>query len=114
MKKHGHKPAADAAPASLSGEARTLWRRLRDGYSIDDAAGLLLLGTAVEAFDRMRQAQAQLAADGLTIKDRHGTAKSHPCCAVEVQSRTAMLAALKALRLDLEPLGDGPGRPPEY
>ncbi len=68
--------------------------------------------TAMEAFDRMRQAQAVLATDGLSIKDRFKQVKVHPLTVVERDSRAQMMAALKALNLDIEPLRDGPGRPP--
>jgi hypothetical protein len=38
----------------------------------NDRAGLLLLRTAAESLDRMREAQAILAADGMVITDRFG------------------------------------------
>ena len=37
--------------------------------------------------------------------------RAHPLLAVERDSRAQMLAAMKALNLDLEPPRDGPGRP---
>ncbi len=98
-------------PRGLSREACRWWRRLTTEYGIEDSAGLLLLTTALEAFDRMREAQAVLAADGLSIKDRFDQVKAHPLTTVERDSRAQMLAALKALNLDIEPLRDGPGRP---
>ena len=98
-------------PKTLSREACRWWRRLTSEYEIGDDAGRLILATALEAFDRMRQAQAVLATDGLSIKDRFGQVKSHPLCVVERDSRGQMLAALKALNLDIEPLRDNPGRP---
>jgi phage terminase small subunit len=83
-----------------------------DEYQIDDDAGLLLLQTALEAYDRMKSAAAQIEADGETIKDRFGQLKPHPLLPTERDARAQMLAALKQLNLDLEPLRDGPGRPP--
>jgi hypothetical protein len=81
---------------ALSAEAKGLWRKLHKDFNIADAAGLLLLRSGLEAFDRMRQAQAQLARDGLTVADRFGQQK--------------MLACLRALKLDDE--APGPvGRP---
>lgn len=100
-----------SAPASLSPEAKRLWRRLLSEYSVTDGAGLLLLRTALEALDRMRAAQAELTRDGVTVRDKFGQAKAHPACQIERDARTGMLAALKALRLDIEPLHDAPGRP---
>ena len=99
-------------PKGLSREACRWWRRLTTEYEIGDNAGRLILMTAMEAFDRMRQAQAVLATDGLSIRDRFDQVKAHPLCVVERDSRAQMLAALKALNLDFEPLRSGPGRPP--
>jgi P27 family predicted phage terminase small subunit len=99
------------APASLSVEARRWWKKLVSEYDIVDAAGLLLLGTALEAFDRMRDAQATLERDGATLSDRFGQVKAHPATVTERDSRAAMLAGLRALNLDLEPLQPRHGRP---
>jgi P27 family predicted phage terminase small subunit len=95
---------------ALSAEAKGLWRKLHKDFNIADAAGLLLLRSGLEAFDRMRQAQAQLARDGLTVADRFGQQKQHPCSLIERDSRAQMLACLRALKLDDE--APGPvGRP---
>lgn len=99
------------APGHLSKEARRWWRELQAEYQIDDAAGLLLLQTACEAHDRMKMAQAEIERDGQTVMDRFEQPKPHPMLTVERDARAAMLAALKQLNLDLEPLRDGPGRP---
>jgi phage terminase small subunit len=65
----------------------------------------------MESFDRMRAAQASIEQDGATAPDRFGQVKAHPLLSVERDARAAMLAALKAMNLDVEPLRDGPGRP---
>ncbi len=70
------------------------------------------LEAALESFDRMRESQRLLAAEGLVVRDRWGQAKPHPAAAIERDSRAAWLRGLAALGLDLEPLRDGPGRPP--
>ncbi len=98
-------------PKGLSREGARWWRRLTTEYEIGDEAGRLILMTAMEAFDRMRQAQAVLAKDGLVVTDRFAQKKAHPLCTVERDSRAQMLAALKALNLDVEPLRNTPGRP---
>ena len=100
------------APKHLSVEARTLWRRLTDEYDIADQAGGLLLATALESFDRMRQAQALIDKHGAVTLDRFQQLRPNPATTIERDSRAAMLAALKALNLDLEPLRDAAGRPP--
>lgn len=99
------------APKGLSPEAKTWWKRLISEYAIADEAGLLILQSGLEAFDRMRGAQAQIKRDGATFLDRFGQVKAHPILPVERDARAAMLHALKALNLDLEPLHDRPGRP---
>lgn len=101
------------APDTLTPEAADWWHKLTADYGIDDQAGLLLLQTAMESFDRMRQCQAAITKDGPTVADRFGQLKAHPLATVERDSRNQMMAALKALNLDLEPLKDAPGRPPE-
>jgi P27 family predicted phage terminase small subunit len=99
-------------PPNLSVEARRLWRRLHAGYNLTDEAGMILLATGLEAFDRMRGAQRLLNTEGVTVLDRFGQMRSHPAATIERDSRSAFMQALKALHLDLEPLKDGPGRPP--
>ena len=97
--------------AKLSPEAQAWFDRLQAEYGISDAAGLLLLQTAMEAFDRLAECQASIALHGASCPDRFGQLKPHPLLGPERDSRAQMLAALKALNLDLEPLRDGPGRP---
>jgi len=99
-------------PKTLTKEAASWWKKITAEYAITDEAGKLLLQTALEAFDRMRQAQAAIAADGPTIVDRFEQTKAHPLLTVERDSRSQMLAALKALHLDIEPLNPTRGRPP--
>ena len=92
------------APKTLSKEAKKWWRFIQHEYAIVDKAGLLLLQTSMEAFDRMRQCQETISAEGQTVADRFGQMKAHPLLSVERDGRSQMLAALKALNLDLEPL----------
>jgi P27 family predicted phage terminase small subunit len=96
---------------TLSPEAKKLWKRLQFEYGIDDEGGLLLLQTAFEAYDRMKGAQRLILAEGLTLRDRFGQARAHPAATIERDARSALMAALKHLNLDLEPLANRPGRP---
>jgi P27 family predicted phage terminase small subunit len=98
-------------PKGLSSEANRWWASIRKEYDISDPGGLLILASACEAFDRMRQAQRRLRREGLTTTDRFGQRKVHPATVIERDSRAAMLGALKQLHLDLEPLNPQPGRP---
>lgn len=108
------KPQTDPAkaPKTLSREAAKWWWSLVFEYELNDEAGLLLLQTSLEAFDRMREAQQQIASDGLIVADRFGQLKAHPAAAIERDARAQMLTALKALNCDLEPQRDMLGRPP--
>jgi phage terminase small subunit len=71
-------------------------------YDIRDGAGYLLLGTALEAFDRMRACQAAIAEQGATVPDRFGQLKPHPLLSAERDARAQLLMALRALNLDVE------------
>ena len=84
-------------------------------FTPDDKAALLILRIGLEAFDRMREAQAAIAGYGLTFLDRYGQPRVNPAFAVERDSRAAMLRCFKDL--DLEFIEDDtsqrpPGRPP--
>ena len=106
MKKSTLRPPRDLSPA-----ARDLWRSISADYGIDDPHGTHLLTTAMQCFDRMRQAQDLIAKHGLCTADRFGQLRPNPACVIERDSRAGMLAAIKALCLDVEPLKDI-GRPP--
>ena len=104
MKKKG-------CPDHLSPEARLIWKELTREYGIDDAGGLAILKTGLEAFDRATGARLAIDKEGMTVTDRFGALKPHPLLACERDARSQWLAALKQLCLDIEPLRDGPGRP---
>ena len=100
------------APRHLSDEARKWWKALCTEYDITDEGGKLLLQTGLEAFDRMRAAQAEITKSGQIQTDRFGQQKEHQLLSVERDAMAQMIAALKSLNLDIEPLKAGPGRPP--
>lgn len=102
-----------APPKHLKAAGAGLFRKMIGEYGIADSAGLALLGTAAECLDRMRAAQKAIATHGEIVVDRYGAPKLNPACNLEKDSRAGMLAAFRALNLDLEPLRDGPGRPPQ-
>ena len=90
----------------LSAEA-VKWRdKLRGAYELEDAAGQLYLQLAAESFDLMRSAEKILDREGLTVKDRFGQPKANPAVLVQRDARAALLRALRALNLDVEPPGD--------
>src|SRR5215472_6204636 len=93
------------APVTLSPEARAWWKELVEAFEIEDAAGQLLLQTAMEAFDSMREAEQIIKRDGPTIKDRFGQVRLNPAALLLRDSRTALLRSLKALNLDIQTPG---------
>jgi hypothetical protein len=97
------------APTTLSEPAAVWWRALVHEYNISDPAGELLLGEALAAWDRTQQAEALINRDGPVPG---GRPVQHPAVAIARDSRAAFYAGIKSLNLDLEPLRDGPGRPP--
>lgn len=101
------------APDHLRAAGRAFFLSVASEYSIADAAGSALLARAAECVDRMNAAQAAIAEHGELVPDRYGGVKLNPACALEKDARNGFLAAVRALNLDLEPLRDGPGRPPE-
>lgn len=109
MKGFSLKNNSTTAPTGLSALAKSWWKKLIAEYDIDDQAGLLILETAMRAMDRMTMAAGLIDQHGAVSVDKFGQLKANPACAVERDSRAAMLSALKSLNLDLEPLGK-PGR----
>jgi P27 family predicted phage terminase small subunit len=106
MKNSGIPPA----PKHLSREAKGWWRRFNSALVFEDSA-LLLLESALESFDRMREAQHILATEGTMLTDRFGQRKAHPATLVERDAKMVMLRMLKATGVDLEPLAGRVGRP---
>ena len=102
--------AGPKAPDGLSCEAKRWWRKIVTGWELDDA-GFLVLESALECFDRMRQAQQMLKKEGITSKDRFGQEKVHPAVLVERDAKAGLLRALRAMNLQIEPLHDIIGRP---
>lgn len=88
-------------PRHLSRESRALWAGIVREFDLE-RHHLAVLERACEALDRLRQAQAEIAADGITVMDRHGAPKLHPAVNVERDSRIAFLRAVRELGLDLE------------
>ena len=102
---------ANRAPSGLSAESKRFWTSVVSEYDIGDSAGRRLLLCACESLDLLRRAEAVVAADGMTTRDRYGALRAHPMLGVARDARGAMLTALKHLNLDIEPLRAGPGRP---
>jgi P27 family predicted phage terminase small subunit len=105
--------AAAKAPKHLSAKAREFWSLVASDYSITgDPAGEGILTVACESLDRYWQAQQEINDKGLLMEDRYGCCKLNPACAVEKANKQSFLAAMRALRLDIEPPHSTAGRPP--
>jgi P27 family predicted phage terminase small subunit len=87
-------------PAGLSEPALRWWNKSMEEYEAWTADALLTLEAALQAYDRWQQAKGEIDRDGLTGTDRFGQPRLHPACAVERDSRGAMLRALAALGLE--------------
>lgn len=96
----------------ISPQAKKLRKGIIEEYAIDDEAGLAILQTAMEAYTEMERAQVIVDEQGPVLVDRWNQVKAHPLCSVIRDCRAQFLAGLKALNLDLEPLHNKPGRPP--
>lgn len=99
-------------PAHLSPAAKSLWKRICEENDLPDCAGQVLLESALSARDRWEEARRLIAREGCVTCDRFGQKHAHPAVAIERDSKATMERAFRALHLDLEPLRDGPGRPP--
>jgi hypothetical protein len=88
-------------PAHLEADERKLWKQIITQYQIQDAAGLKILQAGLEAHQRARLARTQIDEEGMTFIDRFGQKKGHPLLSTERDSRTAFLAALKLLNLEI-------------
>jgi P27 family predicted phage terminase small subunit len=89
-----------APPKHLRPESRALWRKCVNTYFLEPHH-LSILEAACQSMDRMTEARETIDRDGPYVLGRFGM-KSHPALAVERDSRTAMLRALRELNLDAE------------
>jgi P27 family predicted phage terminase small subunit len=97
-------------PDHLSHEMKDFYKKITRDYDLE-AHHLIILTKACECLDRAEQARKEVAQDGLTVKDRYGSVKPHPCCKIEIDSKNTARLLLRELGLDLEPPG-GSGRGP--
>jgi P27 family predicted phage terminase small subunit len=86
-------------PPHLRAETKA-WFDAVVGEYVFEAHHVRLLVLACEAWDRCTEAREQLARDGLTVAGREGGTKTHPCVAIERDSRAAFASLVKVLGLD--------------
>jgi P27 family predicted phage terminase small subunit len=102
-------PAAHPRPPRhLSPETKRWWRAVTEAFALEEHH-LRLLQLACESWDRAQEARRAVQKDGLCVEGRFGP-KSHPALAVERDSRTSFMRALRELGLDIAAPDDS--RPP--
>ena len=88
-------------PKHLSTKGKKFYREIFQDFAIDDAAGRALLLAASEAYQRCDEARMIIKkSGGCVITDRFGQVKPHPAVSIERDSRTQVIAALRALNLN--------------
>jgi hypothetical protein len=86
-------------PDHLRPETRKWIKGILVDYELESHHFRQLIKTS-EAWDRSEQAREELLRDGLTVLDRYGTKKAHPCVGIERDARTAFFRGLRELALD--------------
>jgi P27 family predicted phage terminase small subunit len=95
-------------PKYLQPETKKWCRETYERYVLEEHHRRILI-LAAESWDRKQQARAILEKDGLTVTDKYGATKPHPCLAVEKDAGALFLRSIRELGLDL---ASEPARPP--
>ena len=90
-------------PGHLSASARALYGQVMGAYLLEPHHRAILV-KSLEALDRSAQARAEIGDGPLLVTSRLGDVKAHPLLAVERDNRSAFLAGIKQLGLDLDAL----------
>lgn len=94
---------APKPPKHLDRAAKAKWKALQDEYAIIDGGGLLLLTTAMEAWQQMNEARELLQSEGMTVmNDCTGHRRAHPAAALLKEARTSFFKAISMLGLDVD------------
>jgi len=97
-------------PAHLSRGVRRWIHGILTDFELEPRHIRLLI-LAGESWDRGQEARARIDAEGLTVNDRFGQARQHPCIAIERDCRIAFARLLRETGLDTEGV-EPPKRPP--
>jgi hypothetical protein len=90
------------SPTSLHGEALALHARLLGEFDFSDGASAAVLHELCATLQRLREVQAVIAAEGLTVAGSMGQRRAHPLLGAEDMLRRSLLAHARALRLNVE------------
>jgi phage terminase small subunit len=99
-----HDKRLPRCPSGLSAESRGWWRRVNSEWQLQDS-DLLPLEHALRSLDLLRQAEAAVEREGLTIVDRFQQRKGNPNLLVIRDARNQLLKFWKALQLKAAPAG---------
>lgn len=77
-----------------------LRKQVMQEHQVDSAAALALLDSAAQALDQALAAEAVLEKEGLTVAGSRGP-RPHPCVNVSRDARMRLIAAMRALHLEL-------------
>ena len=97
-------------PRPLKDDGRGLWDRVHSEFVIEDAQGVHMLQLACEQLDAVAEMQAEIDAEGLTLRTRAGSFRDHPLLRHVLAGRAFVAKVLGKLGID--PPRPGPGRPP--
>jgi phage terminase small subunit len=96
----------------LSDESARIWAEVHRESELAGPDQLILLRVALQALDRLHDAQQVLQEQGLTVRnERTGVVHIHPAALIEKSARQAFLSAWHALGLaqPKDPWADLPG-----
>ncbi len=99
-------PKPPPAPRELAKAGKRLWRSVVTSYGLTDA-DLEVLRVAAMAADRLDQAQARIAEEGVVIPGRFGNPVTNPASAIAKEASATINASMKLLDLP------DPGGPPK-
>jgi hypothetical protein len=92
----------DGVPAHLSADSRALFAEHIDRPNVGPGYCTLLI-VALEALDRLSEAQEIIGREGTIYETSGGLKRIHPACRLERESRAQFLAAWKQLGLGNPP-----------
>lgn len=99
---------AISSPKNLSAASAAFYKSVVTDYDLDEHHRILLV-KACESLDRVEEARALIAKEGLTYRDRFGGLKSHPAVAIERDHKIIVARLFREMGLDLA--GDGKTAP---
>lgn len=98
-------------PEDLSEGAAAFWTSIVSGFMLE-AHHLQILGEACRCWDRLAEARADVAKNGLVYLDRFQQKRANPAAELEVKYQRQMKSLLRELQLDVEPADKGFDRAP--